>query len=289
MADQPLVDFLIIGAMKASTTSLLATLDTHPGVVASAVKEAQFFVDEVGGRRGRDWYRSLFAHGSPGQLRGEASPQYTFFPFYDGVPERMHAAVPDVRLVYLVRDPVDRLVSHWRHALARGLETRPLQMAALHDARLQMPSRYWLQLERYFAHFEESQVLVVDSGALAQDAPAQLRRICAHIGADPEQAPTELARLNVTEDRGRPTVTARAVRSTELGRKVEGRLRAAAPAPMARAWERVSTAPNPRVVPDAALEARLRALFAADVDRLRDHLGDEAPAWTRCWREEDQP
>jgi hypothetical protein len=267
--------------MKASTTSLLATLDTHPGVVASTVKEAQFFVEEVGWRRGEDWYRSLFAHGTPGQLRGEASPQYTFFPFYDGVPERMRARVPDVRLVYLVRDPVDRIVSHWRHALARGLEARPLHEAVLQDARLQLPSRYWLQLERYFAHFDESQVLIVDSRQLAEDAPTQLRRICAHIGADPDQAPSELARLNVTEDRGRPTATALAVRRTSLGRKVEGRVRHHGPAIVTRAWDRVATAPNPRVDPDPALAERLRALFAADTARLAEHLGDDAPSWMR--------
>jgi hypothetical protein len=274
------VDFLVIGAMKSMTTSMLATLQQHPDVAVASHKEAQYFVSEVGWQRGPEWYASLFAHAAPGQLRGEASPQYTFFPFYDGVPQRIASLAPDVRLVYLVRDPVARAVSHWRHARANGAEERPLAMALLHDARYQLPSRYWLQLERYLPHVAEEQLLVVDVDKVQADPERGLREICAHLGADPLRAPTQLARLNVTELRGRPRPGLSFVRATPGRRRAEARLRRG-PAPLVAAWDRLTTVPNPPVDLSPVDEERLRAVFAADARRLGQHLGADAPAWAQ--------
>ena len=258
----PLVDFVVIGAMKAMTTSLLATLAEHPGVAVSTEKETQYFVAEVGYGRGPDWYRSLYAHAAPGQLRGEASPQYTFFPVYAGVAERIAAQAPAARIVYLVRDPVDRLLSQYRHAVDLSGEQRPLREAVLNDARYQNPSRYWLQLTQYLRCFPEDQVLVVDSDRLVTQPEAALREVVAFVGADADVAPRELARLNTSEQR---------VRQPPRRRRLRRR-----PPPRG-----VSTGAIEPLQPDPLLLSQLRDVLASDARDLARHLGPAAPAWAR--------
>ena len=270
------VDFVVIGAMKAMTTSLLATLADHPDIAVSAEKETQYFVAETGWRLGPAWYDGQFAHARPDQLRGEASPQYTFFPFYAGVPERMVGQAPRARLVYLVRDPVARAVSQWRHAVTRGHEQRPLAQTLLTDTRYQDPSRYWMQLQQHLRVFDEEQVLVVDADRLVHDAPAALREIAAHIGADPGLVPTELVHLNAAEGRQvRPSV-ARA-RRRQLGRRVDRVARRVHVA----GWERLTTVDAPRAVLDDDVAALLREVLSADSSALGNYLGVAAPTWAR--------
>src|ERR671923_1441551 len=153
-----LPNLIVIGAAKCGTTSLHEYLDAHPEVAMSREKELDFFVEEKSWGRGVEWYERQFADAP---VRGESSPSYTAYPRYRGVPERIRTVVPDAKLVYLVRDPIERIVSHFRHRQV----VRP---GALEDAfadpyrreGLVAPSRYWLQLERYLEHFPPEQILV---------------------------------------------------------------------------------------------------------------------------------
>ena len=85
------------------------------------MKEPVFFSDETAWNRGTDWYRSLFAESAPGSLTGEASVEYTDPAVADTAAARIAATIPDARLVCLLRDPIDRLRSHYRHEVQRGL------------------------------------------------------------------------------------------------------------------------------------------------------------------------
>lgn len=271
------VDFVVIGAMKSMTTSLLATLSSHPGVAVSKKKETQYFVAETGWRQGPAWYAEQFAHARPDQLRGEASPQYTFFPVYAGVAERMADAAPAVRLLYLVREPVSRAVSQWRHATARGKEQRPLAEALLIDARYQAPSRYWLQLQQYFRVFGEEQVRVIDADRFVRDPASTLREVVEHIGADPGQAPTELVHHNAAADRRQVRPVWARAQEHAAARRFEQLARRAAP----EAWQRWTTVESVAPVLDEDLAHRLREVLAADASALGSYLGAAAPSWAR--------
>ncbi len=123
-------DFIIIGAQRCGTTSLFRYLERHPDVVPAAVKEIHYFDHSY--HLGPTWYRSFFPTrpylGLAARLRrrtpitGEASPYYVFHPF---VPQRVFQTVPGVRLVLLLRNPVDRAFSHYRHMVKEGLESAP--------------------------------------------------------------------------------------------------------------------------------------------------------------------
>jgi hypothetical protein len=191
-----LPNLVVIGAMKCGTTALHRYLDAHPDVGMAARKEVNFFVGEqapsapdapVGPgqwHRGVEWYASLFDASCP--VRGESSPGYTS-PDHPAVAARMAATVPGARLVYLVRDPVHRAVSQYRHHQRDGAETRPQLDAILDpDSQYIARSRYHARLEPFLRHFTTEQVLVVVQERLLAHRRAELSRVYAHCGADPQ-------------------------------------------------------------------------------------------------------
>jgi hypothetical protein len=122
------IDFLIIGAAKAGTTSLFRYLDAHPQIHMPGEKELNFFSSDERFSRGVDWYLSQWNDAKEGSvLWGEASPQYMQSPSPAG---RIAAAFPQARLIALVRNPIERAYSHYLHAMRRHQEHRPFEELA---------------------------------------------------------------------------------------------------------------------------------------------------------------
>src|SRR2546427_5443241 len=119
-----LPNFFVIGAMKAGTTALWSYLGQHPSVYV-ATKEPNFFA--FAWDRGQDWYESLFEGASGEPARGDISPSYTQYP--KGVPARIASLVPDARLIYSLRHPIERIQAHYLHAVVGGKEHRPIELA----------------------------------------------------------------------------------------------------------------------------------------------------------------
>ena len=103
-----LPNFLVIGAMKSGTTSFAHYLGSHPQVFMTKDKEPAFFNRPDSFDGGLEWYSSLFAGAGGALARGEASTDYAKYPRFRGVPEWIAAAVPEMRLLYLVRHPIER-------------------------------------------------------------------------------------------------------------------------------------------------------------------------------------
>jgi hypothetical protein len=212
---RPLPDFLVIGAQKAGTTALYAYLRWHPSITGPSWKEVSYFDRHYA--RGAAWYRGNFPltwsqrsrrRTRPDRIVGEASPSYLFHPL---AAERVKALVPEARLVVLLRDPVDRALSHYQHELALGRETLPFEEAiAQEEARthgevermLADPAyfsrawwdftylergRYAEQLERWLAAFPREQLLVLASDELANRPADTYKRVLDFLGAPPHE------------------------------------------------------------------------------------------------------
>lgn len=183
-----LPNVMVIGAMKSGTTAVHRYLDAHPQVSMAAIKEVNFFVGDedpqVGQwQHGLAWYASLFDAAAP--VRGESSPGYTS-PDHLEVPARMAKVVPDARLVYLVRHPVDRAMSQYLHHRRDGAERRPVEVALPDPASQYVPrSRYHERVQPFLRRFGREQLLVVVQERLLADPATQLRRVYEHVGADP--------------------------------------------------------------------------------------------------------
>lgn len=246
-----LPDFIIIGAMKAGTTSLYHYLASHPEVVASDEKETDFFRSKKRATGGADAYGRLF-NGS-GAHAFEASPNYTKRHRFRGVPQRMHAVVPDARLIYLLRDPVERAISHYRHSVRKGRETRPFAEAIRErDNPYVQTSRYHYQLRAFLKYYGENRILLVESEKLRDDTRSTLDAVSAFLGLDPSYDPRTLK--TKFHQSGRPNGLLGSI----------------------RAHRRPEASPEPSPADRGVLKDRLME----DVERLRRYAGLGFENWS---------
>ena len=238
-----LPDFLLVGAPKCGTSALHAALSRHPQLYLSEPKEPKFFLtdgpppDSGGGPgdlaswREHVWrradYEALFATAPPDARCGES----TVFYLYDlAAQRRIRALLPDVRVIAVLRDPVERAHSNWAHLRGAGLEPEadfraaldrePARIAAgwAHFWHYAAQSRYGGQLEHLFGLFDADRVLLLRYRDL-RDAPAEtVDRVCRFLGVRTGVV-TSLPRRHVRPDvTGRTAGPAPAERQAALAR-----------------------------------------------------------------------
>jgi hypothetical protein len=214
--------FLIIGAAKSGTTALHGYLRRHPDIAMSRPKELQFFVAEKNWGEGVAWYEEHFAAAidrpEPPLAIGESSPDYSRCTVHAGVPERIASVIPDVRLVYLVRHPLERIRSAYQHAVAHGAERRPIDEAVREVPHYVDDSRYAMQLDRYLEVFDRSRLLVLGNGALRDDRRGTLEAVGRFVGVDPDRFGWERVQdaKYSSEDRTAPAGLLAKARSSRL-------------------------------------------------------------------------
>jgi hypothetical protein len=200
---------LIIGAQRGGTTSLFNYLVRHPEVLPPLGKEVHYF--DLHYARGVEWYRGCFPYRR--QLRGgaitlDASPYYLAHPL---APERAVRLLPEVKLIALLRNPIDRALSHYQHEVRHGHETlsfaeaieREAERLAGEEERLQHDPNYYSfnhhrysytrrglylqQLLRWMKHFSRTQLLVLQSEGLFSDPAAATAKVHQFLGLRPHQ------------------------------------------------------------------------------------------------------
>lgn len=157
-----LPDFIIIGGMKCGSTTLYQYLCRHPDIFMCAAKEPMFFSREPIWQKGQTWYRSLFAEAASGAICGEASTCYTRWPQYQNVPQRIHDLIPDAKLIYIMRHPVERMYSHYLHVAREqyAIQGKPFdqsfEQAIESSSEYLLSSMYIRQIEQYLSFFPRS-------------------------------------------------------------------------------------------------------------------------------------
>jgi len=181
---EALPNLIVIGGLKCGTTSLHHYLSLHPEIAMSRPKELNYFVAELNHDLGPHWYASHFDAGA--RVRGETSPHYTARPRLDGVAARMRDLVPGARLIYAVRDPVARLLSHFLHNVGGGYESRSLDevLAAPSSAYVDR-GRYAYQLEPYLDAYGPDAVAIVTQDELRAERAQTMQRLFGFLGIDP--------------------------------------------------------------------------------------------------------
>ena len=177
-----LPDFVIIGAMKSATSSLYEQLARQPGIFMCTPKEPNFFSDADQYSMGLSWYTGLFADAPHGSLLGEASTHYTKLPRYPETVQRLKEHLPDARFIYVMRHPVDRLISHYMHEWSTGIYRCGIEESIERYSELISYGLYAMQLEPYFKAFGRAAVLPVFFDRLLRKPQEELERICRFIG-----------------------------------------------------------------------------------------------------------
>jgi hypothetical protein len=278
-------NFLVIGAMKGGTTALYRYLQPHPEVFMPPVKALEFFVAEANWRRGAQWYRRQFAGAGSNEVAiGEASNAYTKYPRFMGVPERIAAQIPDVRMVYVVRDPIDRIRSHYQTRVWQGDERAPIERAVIEDRRYVDYSRYWLQLERYLKWFSPEQFLVITTERLRNARIETLRLVYDFLDIDSTTIPDTVEReFYRSGDHPSSSLVPLKVRKA-LKRHVPAAKRAKELEN--RVFQVLNTArggrsapPRPPIAMPSAVRDRLASMLQDDVRGLRAFVGPEIDGW----------
>jgi hypothetical protein len=276
-----LPNLLIIGAGKCGTSSLHRYLAAHPQVFMSEVKEMCFFQDPSCLDK-LDTYATFFDGNAP--LRGESSPAYSVHPLAPGTSDRIRAVIPDVRLIYLVRDPVERTVSQYVERQAQGGLQVPLEealgdLADPHNPFI-TPSRYATQLEQYLRLFPREQLLVIDQTELLVRRGETLRGLFRFLGVgEGFWSPRYVELHNPRERQVRWTRTARRLADSRMfgvmRRLVPDGPRRTVVAPVKRA----TTTKLEEPILEEGLRRRLRDVCGDEVERLRELTGKRFATW----------
>lgn len=185
--------FLVIGAMKAGTTTVHELLRQHPDVWTPADKELDFFSSPRRWRLGVGWYEAQLAGHGAARAVGEVSPSYAMADRYPDVAERIAATVPGATIVYLVRDPVARMVSMYQHYVFTGQERRSAA-ALVADPRYLTASRFGLHLDLFLRWFPPERVVVAALEELATDPQGTMTMLYEAIDVGPPSAAIDWTR-----------------------------------------------------------------------------------------------
>jgi hypothetical protein len=283
----------VIGAMKAATSSLHAALARHPRVFMSPFKEPGYFLGPTPPdappslsdryRNSLSEYLGLFAAAGDRPVRGESTTDYTKRPRFEGVAERIRQFEPGARFIYLLRDPIERTISHYWWAVSQEGETRDLLEAIRCDPFYLDVSHYAWQLEPYLACFPRECVFVDTTEAFAADPEQVLRRIFSWLGVDPHAStlPRD-PRENVT-----PARLAR-TRSAVLQRlrhsRVGDALTRLTPRGVRALGRRLAEREVDRkAIPLEPVYDFLRPIQREQTRRLEVLVGRPFPEWTTLW------
>lgn len=285
-------NLFLIGSMKSGTGYLSRRLAAHPAVFMCPVKEPCYFVDprvlkRVWYSRWRDgyWrdlerYLSLFAGAGDAVYLTDASTPYSQAPLFTGVPERILALSPQARFIYIMRDPIERTISHYWHAARWWGERRDMLTAIRCEPRYQDVSHYARQLKAYLRHVSADRIYTLTLESLSAQPQAQIRALCSWLAIDENFNPGDVREhINETpEDVELPRgfgLLHRFRRSPLYGR-IYPRL----PETLRRFGSQLADRSlKPSGVPVGEVVRYLTEQQQAQTDELRQLLGRDFPEW----------
>ena len=257
--------------MKCATSTLHEQLAAQPGFFMTEPKEPNFFSDDAVYANGLGWYAELFRAARPGQLKGESSTHYTKLPTYPETISRLASFCPDVKLIYVMRHPVDRLISHYIHEWTQGVIDCDIDKAVHAFPELVAYGRYSMQLEPYLDTFGSSAILPLFAERLRCDPLGELQKVFSFLGVQDEPVWHQEISSNVSAERIRVCGWRDAIVENPVARVLR---RALIPKGI-RTWIRGWWAMKEK--PTLSLEslAYVEEVFDRDLDELGKRLGVE--------------
>ena len=183
-------DFFLIGAMKSGSTTLHECLGRHPGIFMSSPKEPGFFSRDDRFSRGRAWYQEHFAGALDTQLWGDSSTCYSRRHVYPETASRIYKVNPNAKFIYIVRDPVLRAYSHYKHRMSEsimcGRSVITFKDFLTIDKEVLKTGAYYYQIRPFFDVFGAENVYVCRFDDAIKQNREKLLEIFTFLGVNPE-------------------------------------------------------------------------------------------------------
>lgn len=260
---------LIIGAMKCGTTSLYRYLEGHPEICPANTKEPEFFSTHQRHRHNVDKYQDLWDYDATvHRYAMEASTGYTKFPSEPGVPKSIHEYGIRPKFIYLVRNPFDRIVSHYNF-----MRQYPSWDRDMHDSHLIHVSNYFLQLQQFREYFPLDSILILDFDDLCGSPAAMLAKVYSFLDISSDYQPPSFAADNVTPT---PSMLETTIERSPL--RYAARLFPASLKSAIRVATRRISKPDKRLLSDDE-KSRIHSLLKDDMRRLNHEYGVDVRKW----------
>jgi len=273
-------DVIGIGAEKCGTTSLHYYLRAHPEIGVQRVKEMQFFMDSGTWHKGVDWYIRQFPLNVKTLMEAHGGG-YSAYPKETEVPQRIHDLVPDARFIYVVRDPIERIISRYVHNYSNSDEHRTINEALsdLDDIEYVPQSLYFMQIEQYLKYFDASRFLIIASEDLRDKRRETLQEVFRFLNVSEDFWSRDFVIIRHSSSKKR--------RNTELGmaiqRVVGDRIFRKLHGPQRHWFKKVAYTLFSRQIEtpklDHEVRSMLRNVFKHDVRKLEEFAGRSFEGW----------
>lgn len=172
---------VVAGVQKCGTSTLYRTLSFHPSIAASHRSETEFFTKRIRISGALDRYLSMFPSEQDSWCL-DVSPGYFVS---EQAPRQMSEVIPDARLIFILRNPIDRVFSAWRMQVTKGSDLRPFATALREERPYLSHCRYATHIYRYLEYFDRKQMLILFFDDLVGSAPLVFDQIAEFLGISP--------------------------------------------------------------------------------------------------------
>ncbi len=266
------VNFIIIGAQKCGTTSLAELLSSHPAISFSKIKEPAFF-------NKRDWkehlkeYHTLYEN-LDSKCAGEASTMYSFYPEFLECAKNIHAYNPEMKLIYLIKDPIKRIESHFAHRKVRGRENQNIEDAVIKNPNYINTSKYYEQISRYREFFPDSQIKIILFENLIEHFQSEMKAICnfLEISSAVFNSKNELPNKNKSVGALYLTDKGRRIMNSSLVQILPYRIKK-------RIKTMYSSSIESKDLLPINIKAKVQSELLSDIEKMEEYIGKDLSAW----------
>jgi len=278
-----LPDFIVIGAMKCGTTSFRHHLKHHPEIfIPEDIKNIEFFDANANWKKGLSFYRSHFTSNENFKSIGEISTEYTKFPHVKDVPKNIYSTMPHVKLIYLIRHPIERLISHYLHNIGAAREDRDINEALLQrdNNPYIIYSQYFFQITQFLEYFNKERLLVITTEQLRNHRQETLNKVFDFIDVDSSMNDWPEVTLHTRESKKEWNSLGKLVRKRPRYFNPYNYYVSKLPASVRPVVERLFCQPIKQPVINQSNMEHLSEVFANDLYLLQQHIGIRIPDWT---------
>lgn len=269
-------DIVVIGAMRAGTTTLYEMLRQSGLVTVPRMKETDFFLEKQY-QRGLKWLNNQYNDFSKPLV--DMSPNYTRYEVFPGVPQRIYETNPNAKLVYILRDPVKRAISEYRHGTAMGYELPSPDEIYSNGDRGYECSRYYEQLLPYLEFWSIEDIHIVEFEDLVKDQWGVLNTLFKDLGLSAEPIDQSVVHTNSADELKKVPSWWGQIRNEPIVEWVRSKTPRGMVTFLKSTFFRGNSDIDKIEFPNHTLEA-MRKSLKDDVAALRELTGKQFPNWS---------